>query len=288
MSDVLTIEADVSAFESQRVQTLTIYLGKSYTLNGKTLEFDIKTTNMTQWVSLMPFDGENFGAEQSMQFPNEKNWVHVSLSVGGDLTEFNSVVLYFQATTPTWFGGDTYDPQKNSVVQLANFKIKEGEVGEGPIRFGKDGDNNSLWAGTTADHRFEFIKEQIDGVESDVLKIDADVSGFGSGTVQTLTIYFDETYSLSGKTVEFDIKTENMTEWVSMMPFDGTNFGVEQSMQFSEQDDWVHITLSASGTMAEFNSIVLYFQATTPTWFGGDTYNSAEHTVIKLANFIVS
>ena len=79
-----------------------------------------------------------------------------------------------------------------------------------------------------------------------------------------------------------------MTEWVSMMPFDGTNFGVEQSMQFSDQDDWVHITLSASGTMAEFNSIVLYFQATTPTWFGGDTYNSAEHTVIKLANFIVS
>ncbi len=172
----------------------------------------------------------------------------------------------------------------NGNVAEENYII-ENEDGE-VINLVKDGEYATLWSQPQA-IVYSFAKETVDGAESDVLTISADMSNIPSGEALNVVIKLDKEYDLPGS-LEFDIMTENMLDWFSIIPYNGINKGLETGYNESSNGSWHHRKCSYDDSIGTIDSIILHIQPTTNAWWQEDPidyYDETKLTVIKLANF---
>jgi hypothetical protein len=170
------------------------------------------------------------------------------------------------------------DSHNNTVQEAFTIKNTEGV----PVALTKKGNWNTFWS-SVADVDYYYAQETVNGTESDVLTVNANVSSIPNAKALALVVKLDtELKNLPG-TLEFDIYTENMCNWFSVMPYNGAQKGTEVGFKDYGNDAWYHCKVELVNTIPALDSVILHIQPTTTQWWGEklNVYDAGKLTTLK-------
>ena len=157
-----------------------------------------------------------------------------------------------------------------------------GNPAAAPVALPQNGSNNNLWSNTEVD--YYFGNETVFGTDATVLTMNMDVSK-AKDTYLCFRVEFDNTLHALPGTLEFDILTENMCNWFSVTPYNGSK-GTEVGVKGFGNGNLYHCEVELDKTIDTMRSVIIYIQPKVKQWWDNvNAYDPSKVTTVKMANF---